>query len=825
MQGDWPRKQLRSLDQCQSWPGAFLAYEDTPAQQIIFASPALLRLCQCQTPEEFLTLSKASFASLIHPEDAPRVKENLAARKASASKRIGHRSVSSAPLLFYRLRGKRDPFIEVKEIERLLFHEGSCDYCIAFFAKSTDGENLTAFRDFFLERQVGINRPAGRGFLIWNLTQDSGYLRKSGFDDIPDQANGLYTYDDHRAALRQAMGAADEGQKDKLLSREGLLQAYREGHTPEPIFVDCRDGEVYSRAQIDFHLLQDPASGEVFLKLSSRKASEKEVCDAMEEAALEAVFDSVYFLDFEKDKLSLVDNLLEEQAQWQEESLSARLPFVCEKIGLGKLTLEELRKALREKVSGKRGRHWDFESPDGHYYHAHAKKVVPSKDIFAIGVNDITAETKQKLEKGKDDYAKNAILAALAADYVTICEVDVPSRRIRTFKVSSLLSPEVNEALARQDYDQAKKMMAATAVDRAYCEEFSELLDLDYMKKRLTAVPNYSFTYKSNDDLFVEVKIARADLRAYLGPSHIIIGFANRDRDIREKLASERDEVTGLYNRRKFKRDLAQLAREEHDSYCILGLDINGLKAVNDNFGHTEGDKLIKAAGKAIHEAYSDLGDCYRTGGDEFAVIILDSGSSKEYLKKKIDTAIADNAHAGDIELSLALGYACSRQHGKAGDLLVEKADIDMYADKRAHYLEKGDMHRQKMTSISRLEFASRISELRAAFDAVRIVDGRTEKPLAEAGAEPKWRETLHCFNAEEEKVLHNARSTARAIADHRTHSGFELRDGRAFFAISQYVEIEGQPAVIEMFHKIDSNAAKEDAVQTGLLRSLLSDE
>ena len=107
-------------------------------------------------------------------------------------------------------------------------------------------------------------------------------------------------------------------------------------------------------------------------------------------------------------------------------------------------------------------------------------------------------------------------------------------------------------------------------------------------------------------------------------------------------------------------------------------LDINDLKHENDTYGHDKGDELIKHASQCIREAFGEGLHCFRTGGDEFVVILND-------LKQEDISSIKKNF----IELekkynvSIAIGYSYSDNVKEIGyEKLVIEADSMMYKNK-----------------------------------------------------------------------------------------------------------------------------------------------
>lgn len=153
---------------------------------------------------------------------------------------------------------------------------------------------------------------------------------------------------------------------------------------------------------------------------------------------------------------------------------------------------------------------------------------------------------------------------------------------------------------------------------------------------------------------------------------------------------AEEDKLTGLKNRRAY--DVMIQSMEENRRQCknalMIFADLNGLKAVNDNFGHNDGDELITAAAYCIGKAYSELGDCYRVGGDEFCVIIFNPEYDEDVMQKKLQEEIEkyNQLHPEKHILSIAYGssYLCDEK-GKRKSVSIwrDEADQKMYLDKR----------------------------------------------------------------------------------------------------------------------------------------------
>ncbi len=165
------------------------------------------------------------------------------------------------------------------------------------------------------------------------------------------------------------------------------------------------------------------------------------------------------------------------------------------------------------------------------------------------------------------------------------------------------------------------------------------------------------------------------------------------ERGFQEKLRiSITDELTGLYNRRGFENASKAIKEsKEKKNYCIVMMDLNGLKYVNDNIGHDAGDELIIGSAHCMENAFSHLGKVFRVGGDEFIALL-------ECSREKLDDAIATFNHLTSNwkgvhinELTVSLGAMISSENPDMDfDELRASADKLMYADKEAFYNRTG---------------------------------------------------------------------------------------------------------------------------------------
>ena len=148
------------------------------------------------------------------------------------------------------------------------------------------------------------------------------------------------------------------------------------------------------------------------------------------------------------------------------------------------------------------------------------------------------------------------------------------------------------------------------------------------------------------------------------------------------------DDLTQLNNRRFCTEYMKELDTDEESKYTIVSFDLNDLKKSNDQYGHVQGDLLIKRAAELIGDIFSDSGIVGRIGGDEFMAILSTEDTTYveallEQLRQRIDET---NRSTPEFNLSISYGYAMrSEIEENIPEKVYQLSDNRMYEYKRIY--------------------------------------------------------------------------------------------------------------------------------------------
>ena len=166
---------------------------------------------------------------------------------------------------------------------------------------------------------------------------------------------------------------------------------------------------------------------------------------------------------------------------------------------------------------------------------------------------------------------------------------------------------------------------------------------------------------------------------------------------LNEKM-SVTDALTQLFNRRGFEDQAYKIVSKAiscDESICVMSIDLDGLKQINDQYGHAEGDYAIRTVGEAISCLTGDRGIAARIGGDEFMVLRPMSASDKpeDYPVRFEKRFRLVNEESGKpYKISASVGIECAKINSyKELESVIHRSDEKLYAAKRQLRRRSGD--------------------------------------------------------------------------------------------------------------------------------------
>lgn len=156
------------------------------------------------------------------------------------------------------------------------------------------------------------------------------------------------------------------------------------------------------------------------------------------------------------------------------------------------------------------------------------------------------------------------------------------------------------------------------------------------------------------------------------------------------------DPMTGLFNRRGFYQRVQPLFDScimEENTIMVISIDLNGLKYINDTYGHADGDIAISTVGRAISETLPEDATCARFGGDEFVAACISKDTEEDVrnrMNQFLDSFNASSDRPYEVSASIGIVSAVPNQ-GITLDEFIKAADEKMYEEKAKHHLRRRD--------------------------------------------------------------------------------------------------------------------------------------
>ncbi len=197
-------------------------------------------------------------------------------------------------------------------------------------------------------------------------------------------------------------------------------------------------------------------------------------------------------------------------------------------------------------------------------------------------------------------------------------------------------------------------------------------------------------TYGPEDALRLSIGLGATWLLAFVS-----IAYADHQRRVMQRAIdlSRTDALTGLFNRSQLFVTLEQevsRTRRSDRGFCVLMIDLDGLKGINDTGGHLRGDEVLRAIGTVISRSTRTVDSAYRFGGDEFVVLLPETDIVGAFVvaekirlgAEELDVTIGGGL-AAEPQVSVSIGLVSHPEDGLSAEELMAAADRAMYQAKK----------------------------------------------------------------------------------------------------------------------------------------------
>ena len=333
-----------------------------------------------------------------------------------------------------------------------------------------------------------------------------------------------------------------------------------------------------------------------------------------------------------------------------------------------------------------------------------------------VAIEDITARTSAEARIAQSErYARGLFedspVSLWVEDFSTIKRLmdDLRLRGIDDFRVFTQVTPEfaqrcmqeirvidVNRRTLELFYAPDKATLLAS-LDQVFRDEMQQpfteqLIDLWHGKlMQHREVVNYRLDGELINVLLQFSVLPGAEDDWSLVQVALIDITARKKAEAYLEYLGKHDVLTQLRNRAYFEDELNRLERKGPWPVTIVAIDLNRLKATNDQGGHAAGDSLLRRAGEVLAKAVDKPACAARIGGDEFVLLMPGAdGRAGEAMLERVRSLIElNNQYYPGATLSLAMGCATAQQ-GERLEAAVRRADEAMFANKREFYTSSG---------------------------------------------------------------------------------------------------------------------------------------
>ncbi|MBN2852770.1 MAG: PAS domain S-box protein, partial [Clostridia bacterium] len=345
-----------------------------------------------------------------------------------------------------------------------------------------------------------------------------------------------------------------------------------------------------------------------------------------------------------------------------------------------KAVLEGISKTLTEGLGDTEAYLQRKDGTKIHMYYA-ASSIYINGEQFIAGIGIDISKHKQYEENLRASEEKYRLLTENASDVIWVYNFTKDRYSYISPSIVHLRGYTAEEAMKENIHNSidAESILSIESEIKRSLNEF--IAHPDNHKVYFAEIKQFC---KNGDPIWVEISARYrynedGDIEA-VGVSRNITERKKAQEEILH--LSYHDHLTGLYNRRYFEEELKKKDIAENLPIALVMADVNGLKLVNDSFGHKMGDELLIKAAESIKSICRSDDIASRLGGDEFIMILPKVNESDVERKINQIKEHANSERTGAVDVSISFGYDLKKEMGKSIIEVFKNAEDDMYRHK-----------------------------------------------------------------------------------------------------------------------------------------------
>ena len=317
---------------------------------------------------------------------------------------------------------------------------------------------------------------------------------------------------------------------------------------------------------------------------------------------------------------------------------------------------------------------------------------------MTILVRNRRANLKKLDELNRQKASQFEVLKSMSKMYLSMHLLDLNNETITEYGAIDIVKAtyEAEEHVIHGPIADVMRTTMVNTVSDYSRDDIVEFTDINTIRQRMKNVKSMYRDFINIDNKWSRATFVTIESDEEGYPYLLVFAVQHVDEEKRKEEAllikSNTDSLTRCFNRGAYDEEIARMEREGiPEDLIIIAMDVNGLKSINDSQGHYAGDELILGAVQCMRDAFGSLGKIYRTGGDEFILLLTCGEQTFAAAFKDFNSLTLGWTGRLVAQLSVSCGYVFYNEYSSLSLAEMEKiTDNKMYKSKALYYANKG---------------------------------------------------------------------------------------------------------------------------------------